>query len=205
MDKELLTEQDFGKDASEVLRFVEGKQWGLSMDIVEDAKMSDYKWFTSHGICPGCRKEKAAPRRKYCFDCLAKRKDYRMAKYDKEKERKYNTRKAEIRRNKIKNGICAICSKNATNGIYCYEHSIYTKRQSMIRNEENKRKRHERGLIPEYRETNGLCCRCGNPLSKRAKIDNRKMCDTCYEKQCEILKKAREKSPQYIKNRNYKI
>lgn len=156
--------------------------------------MTDYEWLTEMGLCHKCRKEKPAPGRKYCFECLDKHRDYRRKNYNKEKERKYNQRKKERRREKIKSGICSICSKKATQGIYCYEHSIYTKRQMIERNEELKRKRHERGLIPEYRKENGLCVRCGEELSEKDKNENYKMCFCCREKQSEILKKARENS-----------
>lgn len=157
--------------------------------------MTDYEWLTEMGLCHKCRREKAAPGRKYCFNCLEKYKDYRRKNYNPEKEKKYNERKAEKRREKVKNGICSICSEKATHGIYCYEHYIYTKRQGMMRNEKIKRKRRERGLIPEYRKENGLCVRCGGKLLEKDKVENYKMCFFCREKQSEILKKARKNSP----------
>lgn len=156
--------------------------------------VTDYEWLTEMGLCHRCRKEKSAPGRKYCFDCLDIYKDYRRKSYGKEKERKYSKGKSERRRKKIENGICSICSKKATHGIYCYEHFIYTKRKGIKRNEEIKRKRHERGLIPEYRKENGLCVRCEEELTEEDRCENYKMCFSCRKKQSEILKKARENS-----------
>ncbi len=76
----------------------------------------------------------------------------------------YLNRRRELYEEHKKAGICVRCRKKATHGMYCYEHSIEAKRHSQYNAEQRKRKRHERGLIPEYRKENGLCLFCGEPI-----------------------------------------
>lgn len=42
--------------------------------------MSDYQFFKSHGICPNCGKEKAAPGRVCCLNCLDKQNIRRLVR-----------------------------------------------------------------------------------------------------------------------------
>lgn len=44
--------------------------------------MSDYQFFKSHGICPNCGKEKAAPGRVCCLNCLDKQNIRRLERWD---------------------------------------------------------------------------------------------------------------------------
>lgn len=62
---------------------------------------------------------------------------------------------------KKQQGICVRCEKKATNGLYCLDHYIQQKRRSIDRCKDRKAKRHERGLIPSIRKTQGLCLWCG--------------------------------------------
>lgn len=123
--------------------------------------MTDYEWLTEMGLCHRCRKEKAAPDKKYCFDCLDKIREENRKRYDKEKAKNYQKRRREIYREKKSNGICVRCNKQATHGMYCYEHYLKEHRKSAKRANTEKEKRHEKGLIPEKRKTNGLCLWCG--------------------------------------------
>lgn len=66
---------------------------------------------------------------------------------------------------KKKNRICIRCQERATHGLYCYEHSIQAKKRSVARAEASKRKRHDRGLIDQYRINNHLCRWCGKPAT----------------------------------------
>lgn len=43
---------------------------------------SDYQFFKSHGICPQCGKEKAAPGRVCCLNCLDKQNIRRLVRWD---------------------------------------------------------------------------------------------------------------------------
>lgn len=57
--------------------------------------------------------------------------------------------------------ICVRCSKEATHGMYCYEHYIKGHRRSRERAENAKARRHDRGLVTIERKNNGLCLWCG--------------------------------------------
>lgn len=126
---------------------------------------SDYEWLTEMNLCHKCRKERAAPGKKYCFDCIDKIRAYNNARYDSEKAKTYQERRREIYREKQSSGICVRCNKPATHGMYCYEHSIEAKRRSQNRAQIRKNERLDRGLIPDQRKEKGLCLWCGNPAS----------------------------------------
>lgn len=124
-------------------------------------KVGDYEWLTKMGLCHRCRKEKAAPERKYCFDCLDRIREENRIRYDSERAREYQARRREIYQQKKANGICIRCSKKATHGLFCYEHAIKERRKSAERASIEKAHRHERGLIHEERRERGLCLWCG--------------------------------------------
>lgn len=123
--------------------------------------MNDYEWLTYMGLCHRCRKEKIVKGKKYCFDCLERIRENNAKRYDSNKAKEYQKRRREIYQEKKAAGVCIRCSRSATHGMYCYEHSIAEKRKSMARAEKRKRERHERGLVPEKRKTNGECRWCG--------------------------------------------
>lgn len=125
--------------------------------------MNDYEWLTQMGLCHKCRKEKCAPGKKYCFECLEIIREDNRKRYDQEKAKEYQKRRREIYREKKDSGICIRCNKLATHGMYCYEHSIEQKRKSQERAQIRKNERHERGLIPDKRKKEGLCIWCGKP------------------------------------------
>lgn len=123
--------------------------------------MKDYEWLTMMGLCHKCRKQKCAPEKKYCFECLEKIREDNRKRYNSEKAKEYNRRRREIYKKKRNEGICVRCSRNATHGLHCYECSIRVKRASILRAEIRKNERHERGLIPERRKEEGKCLWCG--------------------------------------------
>lgn len=123
--------------------------------------MTDYEWLTEMGLCHRCRKNKAAPNRKFCFDCIDKYTKENEKRYNSKNAKEYQKRRREIYAEKKKKGICVRCNKKATHGMYCYEHYIKAHRRSMERAENAKIARHDRGLIPVERKSNGLCLWCG--------------------------------------------
>lgn len=129
-----------------------------------DKKKSDYEWLTEMNLCHKCRKQKPAPGKKFCFDCLDVIREDDRRRYDPEKAKQYQKRRREIYREKKANGICVRCSNPATHGIYCYEHNIKQKKRSQERSRIRRIERHERGLIPDERKSEGLCLWCGNPV-----------------------------------------
>lgn len=126
--------------------------------------MTDYEWLTSMNLCHRCMKNRTAPGKKFCFDCQDKYREYNAKHYDPEYAKEYQQRRREIYREKKAAGICIRCNKQATHGLYCYEHSIVERRKSKYRAEKQKNARHDRGLIPEYRIKNGLCFVCGTKI-----------------------------------------
>lgn len=125
--------------------------------------MTDYEWLTSMGLCHKCRKEKVAPGKKYCFDCLYKMREYNAKRYNPEVARNYQKRRREIYQQKKASGICVRCSNPATHRLYCYDHYIEERRKSSKRAEIRRNMRYDRGLIPENRKEKGLCLWCGKP------------------------------------------
>ena len=103
---------------------------------------SDYEWLDRMNLCHRCRKERPAPGRKFCFDCLDKIREENARRYDPGKAREYQARRRELYRQKKTAGICVRCSKPATHGIYCYDHLIAAKRH----NRETARRRC--GIVP---------------------------------------------------------
>lgn len=125
---------------------------------------SDYEWLTMMGLCHKCRKEKTAPGKKYCFDCLEKIREVNARRYDPVKAKEYQQRRREIYQEKKAAGICVRCNKPATHGLYCYECRIKTKKNNTEKAIRRRLKRHERGLIPEIRKNSGQCIWCGAPV-----------------------------------------
>ena len=124
-------------------------------------------------LCHRCRKERQAPGRKFCFDCLDKIHEENVKKYDPEQAKKYQERRRELYRQKKEKGICIRCKKKATHGMYCYEHYIKAHRRSSERAENAKIERHERGLIPEERKIYGLCLWCGEQAMEGTNVCER--------------------------------
>lgn len=119
------------------------------------------------GLCYECHKAKQFGKWKYCPECLEKIAARNARKWAQSipEERKKATEKAKARRHKRKEeGLCPLCGKPATHGIYCYEHSIKEKRHHQELAAKAKQARHDRGLIPDYRKANRLCLQCGAPI-----------------------------------------
>ena len=129
------------------------------------------------GLCHRCEKSKPLLNKKFCADCLEKISDYNAKHYDSKKAHEYQKKRKEQYQIKKNNGICVRCSKKATHGIYCYEHSIQAKRHNKKTSERRKREREDRGLIPQQRAKSGLCLRCGSPID----VEGYKLCSICIE------------------------
>lgn len=64
--------------------------------------MTDYEWLTKMGLCHKCRKNKVAPNRKFCFDCLDKIREENSKRYNPEYAKEYQKRRREIYQQKKK-------------------------------------------------------------------------------------------------------
>lgn len=147
---------------------------------------NSYKLLDELNLCHRCQKAMSVPNRKYCPKCLEKIAQYNADHYDATKAHIYQKRRKEIYYQKKEQGICVRCTKKATHGLYCYEHSIEAKRRNKKTAERRKKERLERGLIPETREKNNLCLRCGNPLD----LNGYKLCSKCIEENKKNSEKA---------------
>lgn len=126
--------------------------------------MTDKEWISEMGLCHKCRKERVAPGRKHCFDCLERMREDSAARYDSEAAKAYQSRRREIYQQKKVAGICVRCSRPASHGMYCYECSIKVKRHNMATAIRRKNIRHDNGLIPEKRKAEGKCLWCGESV-----------------------------------------
>lgn len=64
--------------------------------------MTDYEFLDTIGICHRCRKQKQAPGKKFCFDCLDKNREECRKRYDPEKAKEYQKRRRELYQQKKK-------------------------------------------------------------------------------------------------------
>ena len=150
--------------------------------------MTDYEWLTGMGLCHKCRKRKVAPDKKYCFECLEKIREENNTRYNPEYAKNYQKRRREIYAEKKEKGICIRCKKAATHGMYCYEHFIKERKKRIKRAEDEKRRRHERGMIPAARKANGLCIWCGKEA-----MGGRNICEEHIKIFSKAGRKARER------------
>lgn len=104
---------------------------------------SKYEDYDKDNICHMCKKKRQAPRRKCCFDCLEKARE-RAENQRKKQSAKSKAEYLKSERQRIKvlyqrkreKGQCVKCSREATHGIYCYEHYIQVKRKQLRQSEE---------------------------------------------------------------------
>lgn len=73
--------------------------------------MTDYEWLTEMNLCHRCRKNKPAPNKKFCFDCLDKIRKENRKRYDSEKAKQYQKRRKELYEERKAVGICVRCKK----------------------------------------------------------------------------------------------
>lgn len=142
-------------------------------------------WLDEHGMCHKCGKQKKAPNRQFCFDCLDIMRERSRKRYDPDYAIKYQSRRRELYKLHKAQGICVRCSNPATRGVYCLDCSIKGRRRSQERARIAKEIRHDRGLIPDFRKENNLCFYCG------AKLHNSKhgqACETCAKEMAEHSK-----------------
>lgn len=145
-----------------------------------------YDLLNKLGLCHRCEKAKVWQNRKFCPECLEKIAQDNAKRYDIVKAHEYQSRRRELYRQKKEKGICVRCTKKATHGLFCYDHSIEAKKHNIQTAKRRKIQRHERGLIPDYRIENSLCYRCGQPLD----ITGSKLCSVCTEQNREHSKLA---------------
>lgn len=148
------------------------------------------EFYDKLGVCICCRKEKRAAGHVQCPRCLERGALYQAKKRDlmtPEMKAEANTKRREVYNRRREAGLCPHCGKPATHGIYCYEHNLKIKRRNSRSAERVKQKRHDNGLISDYRVANRLCLRCGEPIEDG---NDTKFCNTCRERQSLIAHKS---------------
>ena len=147
--------------------------------------MTDYEWLTDMGLCHRCRKEKAAPHKKFCFDCLDMIRKENIKRYDPKAAKQYQERRRELYRIHKEQGKCVRCKKQATQGMYCIDCYLKVRRHNKAVSNRRKEARSNTN-IRKTREENGLCLWCG----ERAK-EGYKCCEKHYQLLCRAGDKAR--------------
>lgn len=145
----------------------------------------DREFYDKLGICLCCLKAKRATGYTHCPECLERFVLYqakRRASTTPEMKAEENAKRRELYNRRREAGLCPHCGKPATHGIYCYEHSIKIKRYNTRAVAHAKQKRHDRGLVPDYRKANHLCIQCGTPIEAG---NSTMMCNACRARMSE--------------------
>lgn len=151
----------------------------------------DRLWYLENRICPNCRKEKLFGDERSCLECSEK--NYAaQQKYGKEiwreRERKYSSRRKEIREEYFSKGICYQCRKRAI------EEGKKKCRICLDKDAEVHRKRFVNRR--EEQVAKGMCYQC-----IKEKATNGKLCKNCYDKAVYNLAEARGKANFYTSHR----
>lgn len=142
-------------------------------------KKQNYEWAKARGLCVRCMKERAAPGRYKCLECLSISVELnnacnaKLSQDEKEKreERNRESMKTLYAQRKAA-GLCTACGKPAYKGqAFCNECRLRRNRQ------------HRERYI---RKPAGECRYCERPA-----LPGRQMCKEHYERDLEILEYAR--------------
>lgn len=156
------------------------------------------QWLEEKGYCHKCGKNKQWGDYKFCAECLEKIQLRNIESYDPVKAHDYQARRREIYQYKKEHGICVRCKNPATVGMYCADCYIKQKRRLDEKCRKAKEKRHDRGLIPEYRKENGLCYFCGGVIEEPKK--HGRACNKCAER---CSKNAINQENNYFRKTNH--
>ena len=156
-----------------------------------------YDWYKEHGICAKCGQHDAVPGRVCCELCLVNEAiasaKYRANTPEKDEDRrvKMRARHNERRQEHKDAGICVLCNKPATHGVYCIDHWVVNARKNQERyRKKNPIKRSERTAY-------GLCYFCGKPA-----LQGKKSCKECRDRILNNLggdTKNKKKQKEYVK------
>lgn len=142
-------------------------------------KKQNYEWAKARGLCVRCMKERAAPGRYKCLECLSisvEANNACNAKLSQDEKKKREGRNRESMKTLYAQrkaaGLCTACGKSAYKGqAFCNECRL-----------RRNRKHRERYV----RKPAGECRYCERPA-----LPGRQMCKEHYERDLEILEYAR--------------
>lgn len=136
-----------------------------------------YTLYAQHGICVDCGREKAAPNRKRCWECLCKNNESKatkrqtMTEEQKRLQKEQDCKRHKERYARLKAaGICPRCGKRpaASGKTLCPFCAAINRRAA-------EKVRRAKGQLPEDMLGDGYhCATCGADVYKR------KLCDRCH-------------------------
>lgn len=144
-------------------------------------KKENYEWAKKRGLCVQCMKERAAPGRYKCLECLSISVERNYACNAKLSQEEKEKREARNRRNmnilyaeRRAAGLCTSCGKPAYKGqAFCYECRL---------------RRNRRQQEKTTRKPAGECRYCERPA-----LPGRQTCVEHYERNVELIANARTK------------
>ena len=147
------------------------------------------EWLLSYGYCPTCGKEKLMGDERKCVLCRAREAELQQQARERNRDayNKYARENSQKRRDfRRENGLCTKCGAELKDDKYKRCERCRAKGRKEKKNYTDKKNGYSQN-IQKLRLENGIC-RCG----KAPFWDNHKLCKECYEKQIDVLKKARE-------------
>ncbi|CDE12111.1 putative uncharacterized protein [Ruminococcus sp. CAG:330] len=148
-------------------------------------KDEQYWFYVKHGVCPRCKKQNAAPNRKFCADCLYKMTETSAQRYHNMTQEEKQKRNEHLRmryQERKSSGLCVTCGKKPPlqGQTKCLECRAKCRKNSL----EYKRRK---GALPRILFGDGYhCVSCGADVYKR------KLCDKCSANAIRALTVARE-------------
>ena len=154
---------------------------------------SIYEFYKQRGICPYCKRERSAPGKVACQNCIDKQKRQTENMTPEEREKRKAQCKARYQKKKAA-GLCTMCGKvPPTPGrTYCAKCAEQRKKYHYTPDPETVEKykassRASGKARYERRKAAGLCTRCGKPA-----VPGKTHCEDCLRKMRENMRRRRE-------------
>lgn len=138
----------------------------IDKEIKRKQNREMYQFYKSRGMCPRCRKRKAAIGFVLCPECIEHNTLSSITR-DKERARQYN---AEWRRRRKETGMCTYCKGTAEPG-----HTLCTK--CLASEKRRNQARYVRAIKPD-----GICRWCDKEV-----VPGKKYCPEHYQKKLEVM------------------
>lgn len=143
-----------------------------------------YEYLDARNLCHSCGYREKFPGRQFCPDCLS---SYALSAARRPLTAEQRRKKCDYllrqRDERKANGLCTICGKTATHGLYCYEHMIARKRIAAQNYRDRKAAAEDKPTLWDIRKANHLCLRCGKPIEDG---NDTFWCGICRERQSRI-------------------
>ena len=154
---------------------------------------SNYEFYKARGICPYCKRERSAPGKVACQNCIDKQKRQTENMTPEEREKRKAQCKARYQKKKAA-GLCTMCGKvPPTPGrTYCAKCAEQREKYHYTPDPETVEKykataRASGKARYERRKAAGLCTRCGEPAAP-----GKTHCEDCLRKMRGNMRRRRE-------------